>query len=271
MGLYFLLCLLGCQPNQDNQAQDADITNPKPTATAESLRLLVVDDAALAAVAQREWQARSQTRLEISQISEDDLLGKLATPDGIELKTDAILYPSRLLGELAERKLIATLPNLYYDGELLSISDVFPLIRRAEIMWGESTYAVPLGSPQFVLAYHEDVVAEMPEFQPPATWDAFSRWLEQLSNDAAYPSVVAQPLAGRSASALLLARAAGYIRQSGQVSTLFNFRTMEPMIDRPPFVRALRELVADAQYGLAAKSIGRWRMPGNSSSAANAP
>jgi len=45
---------------------------------------------------------------------------------------------------------------------------------------------------------------------------------------------------------MLLARAAAYARQRSRYWTLFDYATMEPMIDGPPFQRALAELVAAA-------------------------
>jgi multiple sugar transport system substrate-binding protein len=45
---------------------------------------------------------------------------------------------------------------------------------------------------------------------------------------------------------VLLARSAAYARHRSQYSTLFDFDTMTPLIDGPPFVKALEELVAAA-------------------------
>ena len=45
---------------------------------------------------------------------------------------------------------------------------------------------------------------------------------------------------------VLLARAACYAAHRDNYSTLFNIATMQPLIDGPPFVQALEELVAVA-------------------------
>ena len=54
-----------------------------------------------------------------------------------------------------------------------------------------------------------------------------------------------EPLSDGWAARMLLARAAAYARHPNQYSTLFQFTTMKPWIDQPPFVRALEELVRD--------------------------
>jgi multiple sugar transport system substrate-binding protein len=52
----------------------------------------------------------------------------------------------------------------------------------------------------------------------------------------------------------LLARAAAYAKHRSQYSTLFDYRTMMPLIAGPPFVRALQELAAATKHGPAAES-----------------
>jgi multiple sugar transport system substrate-binding protein len=58
-----------------------------------------------------------------------------------------------------------------------------------------------------------------------------------------------EPLGPGWAGQVLLARAAAYARHRSQYSTLFDYTTMRPLIDGPPFVRALEELVAAAEHG----------------------
>jgi len=50
---------------------------------------------------------------------------------------------------------------------------------------------------------------------------------------------------------VLLARAAPYASHRENYSTLFDVTTMAPLVDGPPFVRALEELAADAKLGAA--------------------
>src|SRR5947207_5804318 len=58
-----------------------------------------------------------------------------------------------------------------------------------------------------------------------------------------------EPLADGWRGQLLLARAAAYAMHRDQVSPLFRFDTMAPLIDQPPYVRALEDLAAAAKAG----------------------
>ena len=90
-----------------------------------------------------------------------------------------------------------------------------------------------------------------------------------------------EPLADGWAGQLLLARAAAYAMHRDQVSPLFRFDTMAPLIDQPPYVRASKELVAAAKAGgfaeqrldagrsvwtSCAPGAARWRLPGRTPS-----
>jgi multiple sugar transport system substrate-binding protein len=92
--------------------------------------------------------------------------------------------------------------------------------------------------------------------QPPQTWTEYQQVVAQLTREqlgdlAPAPerawAPVCEPLAAGWAGKLLLARGATYAAHPSQFSILFDYATMEPLIDRAPFVRALEELVATAK------------------------
>ena len=87
----------GCKPAGQ---QDT----PTPVAPAEQLplRVVVVDDAELAEVVQREWNSRPGGQCKVTELSSAELLAW----DQPRLGADIVIYPSALLGELAERGLI---------------------------------------------------------------------------------------------------------------------------------------------------------------------
>jgi ABC-type glycerol-3-phosphate transport system substrate-binding protein len=58
-----------------------------------------------------------------------------------------------------------------------------------------------------------------------------------------------EPLGKGWAAAMLLSRVAAYTAHRENDSTLFHIETMQPLIDKPPFVRALRELTAASALG----------------------
>jgi multiple sugar transport system substrate-binding protein len=268
-----MLLVAGCsgtEPDGQNGVERSDFAAP--------VRLLVVDDPPLAAVIRREWQARGTGELIVRDVSS----AALAARD--RLDADAVIYPSGLLGELVERRLIVPVPDHVLDSETLAWQDVFRLLRLKEATWGDQIYGLPLGSPQFVLYYRADVFHRLGT-SPPQTWREYQQLLPQLASHGAakvgesrqegaiatdisgpegpgeadpnggapdVPSAgfsTVEPLAAGWASQVLLARAAPYARHRSQYSTLFDFTTMRPLIDGPPFVQALEDLVAAAEYG----------------------
>jgi ABC-type glycerol-3-phosphate transport system substrate-binding protein len=223
------------------------------------LRLLVVDDPGLADAVERQWRARAEGEIEVRQMTTEELLGERRR----RLATDAVVYPSGLIGELAERGYIVSIADDVVNdraesGPRFARRDIFELIRQREITWGEHVYAVPLGSPTLVLFYRRDLFEEL-GLDAPASWAEYQQLASRLSRredlgDAAPPGEspwygVIEPLGSGWAGQMLLARAAVYARHRSYLSTIFDLDTMEPVITAPPFVRALQELVAAARFG----------------------
>jgi multiple sugar transport system substrate-binding protein len=219
------------------------------------LRVAVVDDPALGQAIVRQWQAHSQRAVELREITSERALGE-------PVEADVMVFPSGLLGELAVQRQIIPWPSTAREpgraGADLSPaendynwSDVFPWLRRRELRWGDELYGVSFGSPQLLLLYRSDLFAQW-QLTPPATWQEYERVRAAIADRiAASPSSAAspryaalEPLSDRWAARCFLARAAAYVQHPNQYSTLFQFTTMEPLIDGPPFVRALEELVA---------------------------
>jgi multiple sugar transport system substrate-binding protein len=235
-------------------ATEADATNSLPF-EGQTVRLLIVDDPELGTAIGRlagEWKARTGADLVIRQAAESDLLA--SEP----LETDAVIYPAWQLAILAERGAIAPLPNDILRGETLAWQEILPAVRDQETSWGGTIYAVPFGSPLLVCYFRQDLFDRFGK-KPPQTWTDYQALAEffherenladRASDDAA-PEVAApwsgtlEPLAEGWAGLTLLTRAAAYARHPDYGSTLFDQRSMAPLIARPPFVRALEELIA---------------------------
>jgi len=258
--LALLVLSCGC-PTKDDVPPPA----PKPREAPKPLRLLVVDDPGLAEAVGRQWRARAEGEIEVRQVTTEELLDKRRR----RLGADAVVYPSGLIGELAERQLIVSIADDVVNdkgesGPRFARRDIFELIRQREITWGEQVYAVPLGSPTLVLLYRQDIFEEL-GLDPPASWAEYQQLASRLSRredlGEAAPSEgtpwhgAIEPLGPGWAGHVLLARAAVYTRHRSYLSTLFDLDTMDPMIATPPFVRALEELVAAARFG-PAEAIG---------------
>ncbi len=175
-----------------------------------------------------------------------------------EPAADVVVFPSHLLGELAESGQAAPVPRRLlarYDREWSAMPR---LARLHEAAWGRDIRAVPLDSPLLVCYYRADLFKQL-KLEPPETWEQYQRAAAHLADRAALGdrapaagqpwSGTAEPLGHGWASQVLLARAASAAKHPDRYSTLFDIETMEPLVAGPPFVRALEELVAAAKLG----------------------
>ncbi len=246
--LYFaammIVITLGCSKDSEHEAKTTQPTTPPPP-----LMVLILDDPPLAAAIERQWAARADGQLQIQQTTTDDLLSERRR----HLAADAVIFPSWLIGELAEQNLISPIPPATLNSPEFGRRDIFDLIRQSEIVWGDRVFGVPLGSPALTLLYRSDIF-EAIDAKPPETWGEYQQLAQRLADFRGIDDLqideserwhpVIEPLGDGWASQILLARAAGYSRHRNYYSTLFDSRTMEPLIAGPPFVRALEELVA---------------------------
>ena len=171
---------------------------------------------------------------------------------------DILIFPGCRLGELVEADLLRPWPPALAPGAEATVTevaeyrwdDLLPLLRREELRWDQKIYGVSFGSPQLVLQYRRDLFDQW-GLEVPTTWTQYQALLPQLqqritddieAKEAAMYATV-EPLEAGWAARSLLARSAAYARYRSQYSTLFHFGSMEPLINRPPFVRALQQLV----------------------------
>lgn len=243
------LMLYPCGCNRTKEPVDASLVDT-PTVP---LRVLVLDDEELAAIVKQEWDSRAGSSRVMTKAS-----AAVLAADAERLNADVVIYPSGLLGELAERELIIPLNEDGLREEAFNRADLFHLTRLREVVWGRETLAVSFGSPQLTLFYRKDVFARL-NLKPPKTWEDYAELVEQLSDRGALGDLApaddqpwyatVEPTADGWSGSLLLARAAAYARHPSQYSTIFEYTMMEPLISGPPFVRALTELVVANKQG----------------------
>lgn len=227
--LALLAVLPGCTPKPP-----ASTTTALPFAGVK-LKLLIVDDPSLASAAERfrgEWRAQTGAEFEVEQCSAAELLSGAST-------ADAVIYPSHLLGQLAAAGRIVAVPKDVLNDSQLQWQDVFELLRTHEAAWEGEAYAIPFGSPLLVCYCRADLLKELN--QPPRTWGDYEK--------LAARSGCIEPLGPGWRGLTLLARAAAYAKHRDYFSVLFNLESMTPLIDSPPFVKALEELTRAAKNG----------------------
>jgi ABC-type glycerol-3-phosphate transport system substrate-binding protein len=259
-----LVLAAGC-PRPDSGKNAAE---SQPMFPNVKLRLLVVGDPAMASAieaVQGEWNAQTGSTLQVQTTESLDLAAK-EPPD-----VDAIILATYELGVLAEKGWIVPIPKTLiedrrkYDAtrtenrvEQEGWGGIFSLLRAHEAVWGSETMAVPLGSPVLICYYRADLLERLGT-PPPRTWAEYRKLAELLGDraklgNAAPPAGTPwygalEPLGPGWAGLDLIARAASYATHRSNYSALFKIDTMEPLINGPPFVRALKELVAVAGSG----------------------
>jgi multiple sugar transport system substrate-binding protein len=238
--LLIAVTLAGC-PQPPEELEPAEPQSP--------LRLLVVDDPALGQAIARQYQADTEQTLEVKAIAAADVIGASRLPG------DMIVFPSGLVGHLIEQDLVVPLDGVALANPEFNRRDIFAQIRLREITWGNRTVAVPLGSPQLLLAYRSDIFERL-SLAPPTDWTEYQQAIEKLADrealgDLAQPAdqpwrAAVEPLAGGWAGHVLLARSAAYAMHRDQVSPLLDRDTAEPRIAAAPYARSLKELAAAA-------------------------
>jgi multiple sugar transport system substrate-binding protein len=236
------LFLCGCPQSKSDPANQV---NQRPFAGVK-LKLQVVDDPEMAKTIGRlrgEWSTQSGSDFEIIQ-SNDKELSEVDV-----LSADAVICPSRLLAPLAEKKLLAELPEKIQKST--SWADVFELPKLREASWAGKIYGIPFGSPVFTIYYRADLLKKLNQ-TPPKTWNEYRELAKLLAAEkTSTPESpwhgTLEPLAPGWAGLMLLARAAPYAKHRDNYSTWFDAQTMEPAIANPPLVQALTRIVEAAK------------------------
>src|SRR5687768_14659860 len=142
-----LLALTGCPDQTGTRAPPA----PAPARSAQPLTLMVVGDAELGRAIARQWRSRTEEDINVRDVSAADVAA------ASRLACDAVIFPAGLIGQLAERGLLAPLEPTALESPEFNYRDIFDQLRLREMKWGSRTFAVTLGSPQLLLAYRADI------------------------------------------------------------------------------------------------------------------
>ncbi|MFO0912126.1 MAG: extracellular solute-binding protein [Pirellulales bacterium] len=250
----------GCPPNgqrstsPSNGSAPSTGTAPDPaqpdgaSSSSVPLRVLVLDDSPLTEAIQREVNARREVPIQVTGQTLAAWKEAGASLRGTDAQPfDLMIFPTAALGDLVSTGGLREVPQTLQRDSKLDFDDFLPLTRKTEIRWGKSVMALPLSGPTWVLYYRADLL-ERAGLQPPRTWQEYGQVAQQLAErpegiDAnAKWQAVAEPTAAGWAGRMLLARAAPYVLDKSQYSTLFDLRTFDPLITSAAFERALSEM-----------------------------
>ncbi len=219
------------------------------------LKVLVVDDAALCAAAEGlrgEWTAQTGAEYEVAVCTQAELLA------GEKLDADAVIGLASLIGPLAERTWIAPIPDKTLMQKQGPWPGILEVLRTRQATWGRTVYGVPFGSPLMTCYYRADLLEKIGR-RPPESWKEYGELARLLADrsklgDKAPPDDVPwcgalEPLAPGWAGLTLLARAVPAAKHRDNLTALFDFDTMAPLVAGEAFVRALEQLVAVSRHG----------------------
>jgi hypothetical protein len=134
--------LAGCPRAQQNKEAAKTSGGDAKQSASVALRVLVVNEPGMTEAINRlrgEWAERSGGTLNASSATWADVAAMK------ELDADAIVFPSRYLGELCTRDWLRPVRSSVLESPEFNAADVFPIVRQSLMKWGGQTMALPLG------------------------------------------------------------------------------------------------------------------------------
>ena len=268
------LACCGCKPDP--------VAGPEPDNGSDSmpapdpLSVLVVGDAELGPRIKRQWSAERDGILTIVDISLRQWVeNKFTIPKDVDL----VVYPPQQIGELVENNQIRAYDRDLWNGEVVDKDSYFEHYRRSIGRYDSKPYALPLGNPQLAMIVQESIFRDQ-TVDVPTSWTDWGKALPKINltgtplDDQLDAAGIDFPLAEGWAAWTLLARVAPNVRVRGNLSSVFDRRTMEPLIDSPPFVAALeqlKQLATKRSLDMAPRDLYRLSLAGNSLAAVTWP
>ncbi len=226
-----VLAVAGCGGPKSTGTSDGGKTKKENV----TLQVLLIDAPSIAGTAGRRWAAEGLGETEFSQMTLKDLADAdfQLSPD-----VDVIIYPAEVMADLVSRSQLVPIPKRYLDGELANRKELLPHQQKYLLYYGSEVYTLPLGDVYLTLVYNQKIFEEL-DLSVPETWAEYANVAAKL-REAGHQ--VQEPFAEGWASRLLLNRAAAYVRTRGNVSTVLDIKTTQPLINSAPFERAMDEL-----------------------------
>lgn len=235
-----LFMFSGCGNEQPVAVDNPAVQIPNP------ISVVFVELPDVADAVSRLWSAERSGILTTKDVTSDELFD----PDYFAIADhDIIVYPGHLLGQLIADGKISNLPNDVWDSPQLDNRSLLRHNRTTLVRFGKQRWAVPIGNPQFFMLIRNDVL-KAAGLQLPKTWSelvALKIGLADQKNLLAddgkpLPIEITLPSTQGWAAKSFLVMAASRIRHRGILNSLFDRRTMQPLIDREPYIETLKEL-----------------------------
>jgi ABC-type glycerol-3-phosphate transport system substrate-binding protein len=226
-----LTMVVGC--DRSNQPVDEQ-TVEVPTSTVP-LRVVSAASEGLNRRIEMAWRAVSDQPIEIIATTNGNAQteeGGTALSDAAP-RADVIIFQNQSMGDLQADGALVPLPDVVLQSDAVDTESLLPALVGDLLTWGDQVYAIPLGSVRPAL-WHD---AEM-DVPDSIDWDQYADLVRQTEAGKA-----AEPLADGWAAVSFLWRAVTLTRETW----LFDRQTFQPVIDSPPYVLALEQLVEASQ------------------------
>ncbi|MFK7769269.1 MAG: hypothetical protein AB8B55_18755 [Mariniblastus sp.] len=237
---FFLTVSIGCG-NKDSVKESAfdEAPKQKKTVELEPLTLLVVGDEELGNRTKRQWSARRDGTLIIRNV---DVQAFIDSDFSIDADVDVLVYPPSMMGELVCKNRLEKMPRDFWESDEFNKNSLLRHFRTTIVRYQGDVWGVPLGSPNFALLGNRKLFEKM-DAELPVSWESLEKTLNKIAkSDSELPPKIDMPLAKGWAANSLLVHVASSIRNRGKLSTVFDRRTMEPLITGKPFVEALERI-----------------------------
>ena len=227
-----LALLTGCeQPVEKSQA-------PETPRTPNPISVVFVQSDGISNEIARRWEAETGATLKCTEVSIDDC----SDNDYELLRThDVVVAPSMLTGDLLTNEVITELPAAVWSSEILETRGLLRHCRTNLARFGRKRIAIPISNPHFMMLIRSELL-ETAGRSLPKNWRGMMSVVDKASELEAFEHSVSIACAPGWAAKSFIAVASPEIRQRGNLNTLFNRRTMKPMLASQPFVRGLERL-----------------------------
>lgn len=209
-----------------------------------------------------DWERKTGGKVRLVTIPWGELYEKMYSSLVLGGKIfDVILFPGNWLADFAEGEYLYPLDDLIAGDEELGWSDIIPAYQEVS-SYGGTKYTIPLDG-DFHIYYYRTEPVDNSDYQrrfeskygyrlgPPETWDQLHDMAEFLNgwdwddDGRKEYGVVEAMRKGDHAYWFYFNRAAAYTSIPGQVGGLFfDPETMEPLINDPGHVKALKDWLA---------------------------
>lgn len=240
--IFCCLATIGCDSENIaiRDSADADKVTVIDRAP-DPLNLVAVDMPDFGAEVSRQWSARRDGQLTVTHVTSEQLLQSEKPLAGADL----VVHPVSLTVDLISRELIRPVPRDIWDDENLNRDGMLRHYRKSLVRHDDQLWSISLGGRQLYLLYRVDVL-QANGIEVPETWEDLNQAISKLSQLSRNEDTALAPFVAATSldwcGNTFLARAAALIRDRGKITTLFDRKTMEPLVTAEPLVDSLNDL-----------------------------